>query len=51
MEGYYETDSKEREVWLNAIYQNLGAKNINVELYLGNEIYMSENIIKLLEDI
>ena len=35
MEGYYETDSKEREVWLNAIYQNLGAKNINVELYLG----------------
>lgn len=50
MEGYYETDSKEREVWLNAIYQNLGAKNINVELYLGNEIYMSENIINLLED-
>ena len=50
MEGYYETDSKERDVWLNAIYQNLGAKNINVDLYLGNEIYMSENIIKLLED-
>lgn len=50
MEGYYETDSKEREVWLNAIYQNLGAKNINVSLYLGNEIYMSDSIIKLLED-
>ena len=50
MEGHYETDSKEREVWLNAICQNLGVKNVNVELYLGNEIYMSENIIKLLEE-
>ena len=50
MEGYYETDSKEREVWLNAISQNLDTKNINIKLYLGNEIYMSENIIKLLEE-
>ena len=50
MEGYYETDSKERDVWLNAIYKNLSVKDIKVDLYLGNEIYMSENIIKLLED-
>lgn len=50
MEGYYETDAPEREVWVNAIYENLKAKNIDVELYLGNEIYMSENMIRLLEE-
>lgn len=49
-EGYYETDTKEREVWVNAIYENLKAKNIDVKIYLGNEIYMSDNIIKLLEE-
>lgn len=50
MEGYYETNTPEREVWVNAIYENLRAKNIDVKLYLGNEIYMSENMIKLLEE-
>lgn len=50
MEGYYETDAKEREVWLNAIYQNLEAEKLNIKLFLGNEIYMSDNIINLLED-
>ena len=50
MEGYYETNTPEREVWINAIYENLQAKNIDIKLYLGNEIYMSENMIKLLED-
>lgn len=50
MEGYYETNTPEREVWVNAIYENLQAKNIDVNLYIGNEIYMSENMIKLLEE-
>ena len=50
MENYYETDTPEREVWINAIYENLQAKNIDIKLYLGNEIYLSENIIKLLEE-
>ena len=50
MEGYYETNVPEGEVWLNAIYENLQAKNIDINLYLGNEIYMSENLIKLLEE-
>ena len=49
-ENYYETDTPEREVWVNAIYENLQVKNIDIKLYLGNEIYMSENIIKLLEE-
>ena len=50
MEEYYETNAPEREVWVTAIYENLQAKNIDIKLYLGNEIYMSENIIKLLEE-
>ena len=50
MENYYETDKPEREVWINAIYENLQAKNIDIRLYLGNEIYISENLIKLLEN-
>lgn len=50
MENYYETDTPEREVWVNAIYENLQAKNIDIKLYLGNEIYLSENIIRLLEE-
>ena len=50
IEGYYETETPEREVWVNAIYENLKAKNININLYLGNEIYLTENIIKLLEE-
>lgn len=50
MEGYYETDVAEREVWLDAISKNLFIKQFNGELYLGNEIYMSDNLISLLEE-
>ena len=50
MEGYYETNVPEREVWVKAIHENLQAKNIDINLFLGNEIYMSDNIIELLED-
>lgn len=50
MEDYYETNKTEREVWVNAIYENLQTKNIDLKIYLGNEIYISENIIKLLEE-
>ena len=32
MEGYYETNSPEREVWLDAIRENLEAKNIDIKL-------------------
>lgn len=50
MEGYYETDVAEREVWLDAISKNLFIKEYKGELYLGNEIYMSTNLISLLEN-
>ena len=50
MEGYYETDNAEREVWVNAIYEKLQEQNLDIRLYLGNEIYFSENIINLLKE-
>ena len=50
MEGYYETDVAEREAWLDAISKNLYIKNFDGKLYLGNEIYFSDNIIHLLEN-
>ena len=49
MEGYYETAVPEREILIQAINQKLDQYNINIDIYLGNEIYLSENLIKLLE--
>lgn len=49
MEEYYEANVAERKVWINAISENLYKKNIDLKLYLGNEIYITENIINLLE--
>ena len=50
MEGYYETATAEIEVWVSAIYEKLQEKGIDLKLYIGNEIYLSENMIKLLEE-
>lgn len=50
IENYYETDVPERDVWVKAISDNLKAKGIETNLYLGNEIYMSSNMMKLLID-
>lgn len=50
MDGYYEVSKPEREVWLNAINENLEKQDIGIKLYLGNEIYMSENIIEFLKE-
>lgn len=48
IEKYYETDVPERDVWVNAISECLKNKGIEIELYLGNEIYMSDNMMNLL---
>ena len=48
IENYYETDAPERDVWVKAISDSLKAKGIETNLYLGNEIYISENIMDLL---
>ena len=47
MEEYYEVNVAEREVWIKAISENLYKKNIDLKLYLGNEIYITQNIINL----
>ncbi len=50
MEGYYETAVQEREMLIQAINKKLEQYNINIDIYLGNEIYLSENMIQLLEE-
>ena len=51
IEKYYETNVPERDVWVNAISENLRNKGMDIDVYLGNEIYMSENIMQLLIDM
>ena len=50
IEGYYETDAPERDIWVKAISDNLKTKGIKTNLYLGNEIYISDNMMNLLID-
>ena len=50
MEGYYQVDAKERGTWIKAIGDNLETQNINIKLYLGSEVYFSQNIVRLLEE-
>ncbi len=50
MEGYYETNVPEREMWINVIYEKLQEENLSMKLYLGNEIYLSENLVSLLKE-
>ena len=50
IENYYESPVGERQQWVNALTEALHKENINVKLYLGNEVYFSENIIKLLNE-
>lgn len=48
IENYYEVNSAERQIWIDAISKALKQKNIAVKLYLGNEVYFTHNIIELL---
>ena len=50
IEGYYEADIDKREILAKSLQDNLSAKSIDVDLYLGNEIYISENVVNLLKD-
>ena len=49
IENYYEVSSDERRFWIENISKNLEENNIDVEIFLGNEMYFSENIINLLK--
>ena len=48
IENYYETDTPERDVWVKAINDSLKEKGIEIDLYLANEIYMTDNMMNLL---
>ena len=50
MEEYYEVNVAEREAWVDAISQNLHRVDLDLKLYLGSEIYITDNIVKLLEE-
>lgn len=50
IEGYYETDAPERDIWVKAISDSSRTKGVETDLYIGNEIYISDNIMKLLID-
>ena len=50
IENSYESPANEREVWINALQENIDTQKIELKLYLGNEIYFTPNIIKLLEE-
>lgn len=49
IENYYEVNVSERKTWIDEISKVLEQKKINVQLYLGNEVYFTHNIIELLE--
>lgn len=48
IENYYETGARERDIWVKAIRDSLRTKGININLYIANEIYFSENMLDLL---
>ena len=50
VENYYEVDVTDRKAWIDSLNKTLKEKNDDIELYLGNEVYFSDNIINLLED-
>lgn len=49
-ENFYEVPCSERKAWVDALSQGISEKNMNVKLYLGNEIYFSSNIIDLIKE-
>lgn len=50
IENYYETSQSERQVWIDALSQGLEKENIGINLYLGSEVYFSENMLHLIQE-
>ena len=50
IEGYYEVNEEKRKIWINELNQVLQEKRINVQIELGSEIYITENIIELIKN-
>ena len=45
----YQTNNKEKQKILEEIKKNIQQKNIDIELYLGNEVLINDNIYELIE--
>lgn len=50
IEDSYTANESERNKLINKLKEVLKENNVNINLYLGNEIYISDNIIQLLEN-
>ena len=50
IENYYETGKEERKLLINVIKEQLQEKGIDIDLYIANEVYITDNIIELLKD-
>lgn len=50
MEKYYETNEEERKVWISSIQKALEQERIEIQLHIGSEIYLSDNILSLLRE-
>ncbi|MBP3920689.1 MAG: hypothetical protein J6D28_03895 [Bacilli bacterium] len=46
----YKANNKDKEKLLNVLKNELKKQNININLYLGNEVYINNNIMNLLCD-
>ena len=44
IEGYYELNKVDREAWITALNTGIKKENINLNLYTGAEIFISENM-------
>ena len=47
IEGYFTTDVETRQ---KTIAEIDNTKNVDIELYIGNEVFLSEDLMQLLED-
>ena len=49
LEGHYEADDKERNTWIQSMNKVLKENNVKLKLHIGSEIYISQNLIKLIK--
>ena len=49
-QGNYQIENKEKKELFERLYERVKKEKININLYLGNEVYSSANIIDLLKE-
>lgn len=48
--GYYESNVEKNQIWVDGIKKIIEKENLNLEVYLGNESYMSDDILQMIQD-